>query len=165
MRSIIKNYLRLLITAILLINVICQADNMNVTATIQPACTNLDNQLINFPNYNWQNSPQILATINITCTNGTSYFITATQGNNSDGTFRAMSDGQGHLLKYNLYVSENSSIIWGGIGGFGSPILGFASGDAEQIVFTGKIPSGQTNAPAGIYTDQIIVTVNIGTPS
>jgi spore coat protein U-like protein len=88
--------------------------------------------------------------------NGSSEVTLSTGQSNSYGT-RVMKNGA-NTLNYNLYTSATRNVVWGDHTGASGTV--FADGNHETILsIYGKIPAGQDVA-VGVYTDNIVVTVN-----
>jgi spore coat protein U-like protein len=71
--------------------------------------------------------------------------------------------GSGATLKYNIYVDAARSIVWGD-GNIGTLVVADAYSLAGPSV-TRNYPAygrifGNQNAPVGVYTDSIIVTLH-----
>ena len=128
--------------------------NMTVDATVVASCTITVNSL-NFGDYNLSQLDGT-ATISPTCTNGTSYSIAldAGTGTGATTTTRKMTNGA-NTLNYSLYQDSGRTTVWG----TGNDDLdGTGSGSAQNITVYGRIPADQS-APAGTYTDTVIVTI------
>lgn len=119
-----------------------------------------------FGSYNpLSNSPNDAAgSVRVVCTllvalNG-SFTIDLSTGASNSYTNRTLRNGANNLV-YNLYTSAARTQIWGN--GTGSSVrvtqnfAGLLLVDRTVPVY-GRIPAGQ-NAPAGAYSDTIIVTV------
>jgi spore coat protein U-like protein len=99
------------------------------------------------------------STINVTCTNGTSYTIALDGGSVAhDVSARQMSDGNSHTLSYGLYTTAAFTTAWGDGSGSTATVSGTGDGTAQPSTVFGQLPAGQY-VPAGPYTDQITVTV------
>jgi spore coat protein U-like protein len=105
----------------------------------------------------------------INCTRGDTNLSVAVDGglNYANATpfgDRAMIDGSGKYLTYQLYEDGAHATAWpfATSGGAGSPVTLTAGGilSANTIALYGVIPHGQIAADAGTYSDTIHVTVN-----
>lgn len=99
--------------------------------------------------------------ISVTCTSGTAWTATADDGAAPAGTLavRQMASGI-NLLNYALYTDSARTSVWGdGVGGTTGTITGTGTGTADEHIVYARVPSGQTTAPAGSYTDTVVVTV------
>lgn len=93
----------------------------------------------------------------VECTTGTEYTIALGDGENHDGTNRAMENGSnaGEFLSYVLYQDSGYATEWT----TSSPLTVTSDGTEQSHVVYGRIPGGQT-AGAGVYTDLVQVTVS-----
>lgn len=94
----------------------------------------------------------------ITCTKGTSVIMSVSAGSTAGTTTtnRAMSDGNGHTLSYQLFQNAGHTINWGNTVGTDTLTL-TATGASQQFVVVGVVPPGQ-GVPPGVYTDTVTVT-------
>jgi spore coat protein U-like protein len=100
--------------------------------------------------------------ISVTCTNGTAWTVKAGAGGGTTATItdRRMLSGT-ELLKYALYTESTRTTIWGdGTLNNGSTIIGTGTGSAQATTIYARVPSGQTAAKAGAYSDTVAVTVS-----
>jgi spore coat protein U-like protein len=115
-------------------------------------------------------APSTPFSFSINCTRGDTSLTVAVDGGlnyasaNPSGN-RAMKDGTGHYLSYQLYEDSGHTTVWpfSTSGGTGSAVSLTAGGTsvANTIALYGVIPHGQTNnADVGSYSDTIHVTVN-----
>lgn len=136
---------------------------LSVSATVVAKCT-VANQTLGFGNWDaityGSANLDATATISFTCTKGSSGVnVTADNGANSanaSGTTRAMSDGAGNYLSYELYTDSGHSTIWNTTNKF-TP--SFASGTSATATVYGRVPSGQS-ASVGAYSDSVTMTIN-----
>jgi len=133
----------------------------NVTATVLTNCTVSASNLA-FGSYTASaTSPTNMGTnLSVTCTNGLAYTVNL-NGGNTPGTVaaRQMSDGNSHVLHYQLYTTNGYSSIFGDGTSGSVTVSGTGSGAAQSIPVYGKIPVAQY-VPAGSYSDTISVSVN-----
>ncbi len=100
--------------------------------------------------------------VTITCTKGAVTTIGLNAGGNGAsalGTTRAMADGSGNFLSYEIYQNAARNVFWGNSGAdlFAPPV---APSKAPRTFSTfGRIPAAQ-DVPAGSYTDTVTATVN-----
>jgi spore coat protein U-like protein len=91
-----------------------------------------------------------------------SWTVALGTGNSGSFSARKLLSGPSALV-YNLYTSGAYSSVWGDGSGATSLISGsqFMAVGTTTINYTvyGRIPAGQ-DAPAGTYTDTIVVTLN-----
>lgn len=131
----------------------------NVTATVNDSCTVTATDLefgVYDPN---AVDLDVTSTITATCTEGASYAIgldTGGNGASASSTTRAMDDGSGVYLEYELYSDASRNNIWDETTTVDNPSA--TGGDNPETVY-GQIPAGQYVAAAD-YSDTINVTIN-----
>lgn len=159
MKKFLLNYF--VFKFVLLLNVITYADGlegfMDVSATIEPSCTvNVSN--LNFGPYNFAESNET-ATIAILCTNGSKFVIGLDAGSSSGATEanRSMMNN-GKLLRYSLYQDGTMKRPWGT--GSGNALSGVGTGKLQYFKIYGRITENQ-KLPAGLYRDNILISLNI----
>lgn len=88
-----------------------------------------------------------------------SYQITIGKGASTNWSPRILS-AAGRTLNYNLYTDLTRLILWGdgSLGSSTSKKAGTCSGACSVFVY-GRLPGGQS-VPAGLYTDQVQVTID-----
>jgi len=98
------------------------------------------------------------------CSKGSSYQVSFTAGgNNGARPWRAMSDGSGHSLQYNIYLPDGVT-IWDQTNpqanqanaGKGTGLVS----PAQQQTFKIGVNPAQTTPPAGHYTDTVSVVLS-----
>ena len=100
--------------------------------------------------------------LNVTCTNGTSWSVSADAGQGTGATLadRRMSNGTGDLLSYVLYTDATRTQIWGdGVEGLTTTFADVGTGTLQSKTIYAKVPGGQTSLPAGNYDDVVNLTV------
>ncbi len=132
-----------------------------VTATVNDTCA-ISASDLTFGTYD-PNAGDMDATTTVTatCTVGTEYDIgldTGTNGGSAGSTTRAMSDGSGKYLDYELYTDSARSTEWGNTVGTDTINNPSASAGGNDETVYGRIPGGQYVA-AGTYSDTINVTI------
>ena len=100
--------------------------------------------------------------LSVTCTSGTGWTATSDAGGSTGATLavRKLSDGT-NFLNYALYTDSARTTVWGDgttVGADGT-FTGTGTGSEQASTIYGRVPSGQTNLPAGAYTDTVNVTV------
>lgn len=115
-------------------------------------------------------APSTPFSFSINCTRGDTALTVAVDGganyaNANPSGNRAMKDGTGNYLTYQLYEDSAHTTVWPFTtsGGAGTAVSLAAGGisSANTIALYGVVPHGQTSGPdAGSYTDTIHVTVN-----
>lgn len=134
--------------------------------TIADACISTS-ATVTFPEY-LPNSPIVVTVAGsgatLTCNVADAWSIKAGAGNNSThatGTCgasackRAMTDGAGHYVGYDLFVGAccSGTTVWNTV----NAITGTGTGAAQTIDFWGEIAASQ-NVAAGTYTDTVTAT-------
>lgn len=137
---------------------------LSVSASVVANCT-VANQTLAFGSYdpvtNLSTAATASATISVTCTKGSSSVsLAANNGlNNANATTpstRALSDGSGDYLSYDLYTDSGYTTIWNTTNTFAPT---FATSTAATETVYGRIPAGQS-PKVGSYTDTVTMTVN-----
>ena len=97
--------------------------------------------------------------IDVTCTNQTSYTVGLNQGKSSGATVtkRAMTGPAGSLLKYGLYSDSGHTRNWGNTAAT-NWVSGAGAGSKQSLTVYGQIPAGQFPRP-GSYSDTIIAKI------
>jgi spore coat protein U-like protein len=99
-----------------------------------------------------------VATITVSCTTLTSYFIALSAGGGGSFQQRVMRSG-GDVLAYQIYSDLANSVVWGDGSGGTSTVSASASAAGTTSNAYGRVPH-QPSAVPGTYTDTIIVTVS-----
>ena len=136
--------------------------NLGVSATVSSNCT-LSTSPVAFGTVDVTSGTDVDATgsIGVTCTSGTAWDASADAGAGSGATLdtRKMTSGA-NLLNYVLYTDSARTTVWGdGASGTTALISDTGTGVEQTKTIYGRVPSGQTSAPAGDYTDTVAVTV------
>lgn len=97
------------------------------------------------------------STITVTCTSGATFHVGLDGGASGDVTARTMSDGNGHMVGYQLYSDSGRTTVWGDTIGTDEPSE-TGTGTSQDITVYGEVPA-QTTPPAGNYSDLVAVTV------
>ena len=130
-----------------------------VTATVLSACT-VSATALAFGNYSSAVVNTATSAITVSCVASTPYTIALDAGLNGilngASTTRAMSNGAGANLGYNLYLDAARATVWAN--GAANSASGTATLSTTTTVY-GAIPASQTAAP-GSYADTINVTLN-----
>lgn len=137
------------------------SSNLNVSATVTKACT-VTTSPVAFGNIDTRSGSNVDATggLSVTCTSGTSWSADADVGGGSGATLatRKMTSGS-DILNYALYTDSSRSTVWGDGSGTSDTIDSTGTGTVQTITIYGRVPGGQTAAPAGSYADVVAVTV------
>jgi len=96
----------------------------------------------------------------VDCTKDASYTVAFTSGiSGASRPWRAMSDGAGHMLQYNLYRTDGTT-IWDLTNPMTSAIAGSGSITPSQMQsYVARINPDQATPPAGHYTDTVSVVI------
>lgn len=134
-------------------------DTFDVTATVLATCE-ITAQDLAFGNYDPVAASNLDAatTLSVTCTSGTSYQIGLNLGGGSGASTatRYMTQG-GDTLSYTLYQDSGRTTLWGETLSTDT-LSGIGTGSSAVVDVYGRIPMQQA-APAGAYSDTILVTV------
>jgi spore coat protein U-like protein len=135
--------------------------NLGVNATVTPNCT-ISTSPLNFGSVDTLSASPVDGSggITVICTNLTGWTASANIGGGSGASFgsRRMSQGS-DLLTYNLYTNASRTTVWGDGTGSTSTIGNTGTGSVQSVTVYGRIPGGQSSAPAGGYADIVAVTV------
>ena len=93
-------------------------------------------------------------TFAVTCTSTEGYTLTFDDGQNYLAPWRRLRNGSDYL-RYNLY-HNGSSLIWNS----GSPLSASGTGDSQTFTYQAILDPSQANAPAGVYTDNVLLIIN-----
>src|SRR5258705_4227530 len=134
----------------------------SVTATVTASCT-VSGTTLGFGSFNAL-GPNVDATsaITATCTNGSAYTIGLNPGGTSGATVttrQMVHTDTVTKLNYGLYTDVAGGTNWDDIGGT-TVVSGTGNGAGQSITVYGRIPTGQTSAKAGAYSDTITATIN-----
>lgn len=136
--------------------------NFNVTATVTASCT-VSGTALGFGSFSaLGGNVDNTSTLTATCTNGSAYTIglNAGLGLGATVTARTMTHTDTTtLLNYSLSTVASGGINWDDIGGT-TVKSGTGSGAGQAITVYGRIPSGQTSAIVGAYSDTITATID-----
>ena len=135
--------------------------NVPISTIVTSNCT-LSSASLDFGTYdpisvNLSSPLDGLTTFQVACTKGANVVITMNNGlysANAQQTTRAMSNGTGGYLSYELYSNSGRSSVWSNM----NPVsyVSTSSTVRTQTVY-GRIQAVQ-NRPAGNYTDTVTVT-------
>lgn len=136
--------------------------NMAVSASVAANCT-ISAGALAFGSVDTLSATAVTgtATVAIACTNGTTWSTTADVGTGPGATFasRRLRTAGGDVLNYSLFTDAGRTIVWGDGTSSSSAIPGTGTGTNQNVTIYGRIPAGQTGAPAGNYTDTVSVTI------
>jgi spore coat protein U-like protein len=127
---------------------------LTVSATVPSVC-NVTTTAVAFGNVDVTTAGNVDATggFSVVCTNGTAWTAAASAGVGvgASTAARKMTSGS-DLLNYALYTDAGRSVNFVSATGTGS-------GAAQPRTIYGRIPSGQSSAPAGSYADSVTVSL------
>ena len=140
--------------------------NFNVTASVTNNCT-ITSTTLAFGAYDPVSANATIAldaagSVDVACTKGAAPTIGLNAGNNSasaSGTTRAMSNGAGDFLSYEIFQNGGRTTVWGNSGAGLLTTAPAPSKAARSFPTFGRIPAGQ-DAASGAYTDTVTATVN-----
>lgn len=155
----------MLVACALIVPAAAYGANVNTTLTVkadvEANCTVSAGEL-NFGAVNPLSGSNVdgSSALTVTCTNGTPWSASAGLGSGSGASYtnRRLTSGA-NTLNYNLYTSSSYGTVWGDGTGTTGTISGTGSGSAQNNTIYGRIPSGQTTARTGNYTDSVSITV------
>lgn len=141
------------------------AADLSATAVVTKNC-DVASSSIDFGDIDSRSSSNTdqASTVSVTCTKDVSFEVAADKGAGGEAatiTNRKMKNAGGtNFMDYALYTNSARSVIWGdGSTGNGTKLTGTGTGVAQTVDFYGRVPGGQTNVPAGSYSDTVVVTV------
>ena len=140
--------------------------NFNVTASVTNNCT-ITSTTLAFGPYdpivaNASTPLDAAGSVDVACTKGAATTIGLSAGNNAASastTSRAMSNGAGGFLDYEIYSNAGRTTVWtnSGAGLFAPPVA--PSKATRSFPTYGRVPAGQ-DPDTGSYTDTVTATVN-----
>ena len=138
-----------------------QGTTIGVSATVTANCT-VSALPVAFGSVDTLSASPVDATgsVSVTCTNGTGWTAAADAGGGSGASFatRRMTYS-GNTLNYTLYRDAARSQVWGDGSGSTFTVANTGSGSAQSFTVYGRVPGGQSTAPAGGYNDTVNVTI------
>lgn len=145
--------------------VLYETGNKNVDVTV--SLTVSKDCKINAPNVNFGSAPiasgfsSVSQAVQVNCTKNATYKVSFTNGNSGAARpWRAMSDGAGHSLQYNIYQTDGTT-VWDQTNPVTSTQTGTGSLTANQMQsYVAKINPAQATPPAGTYTDNVSVVIS-----
>ena len=141
-----------------------QTTTMTVTANVIDDCS-VSATSVAFGNVNVTSASAAAGTggITVRCTAGTAWTATASAGSGTGATvnLRKLTLGVDptKTLNYSLYVDSGYVGIWGD-GSTGTAVTGTGTGVNDTRTIYARIPTGQSGAAQGAYSDAVTVTVN-----
>jgi spore coat protein U-like protein len=135
---------------------------LSVSASVSANCS-ISANAVNFGEVDTLSSSPVLGSgsIDVTCTNGTGWSAAADVGGGSGASFgtRRLTANGSDTLDYTLYRDAGRTQVWGDGSGSTFTVTGSGSGAQQSFTVWGRIPGGQSSAPAGSYTDTVNVTI------
>jgi spore coat protein U-like protein len=128
-----------------------------VLATYENSCTIVVTDLDFGPVPPPQTSVYATSSIRVQCAPGTTWKLGLDNGQHYDGIMRRMA-GAGGYVKYQLYIDESRTNIWGNDAI--SMVVGTTdvTGSSQTVTVYGAVPP-QPDASGGFYADTIIATL------
>ena len=131
--------------------------SMTITATVQPTCQ-IAAATLDLGVYTGQQRDGS-ATLSVTCTNTTPYYINIGAGLNPDASgYPTMAGAGAARLAYRLYQDAGRTIPWRNTLNVDGR-AGTGTGSVQTLTVYGRIAAGNFATP-GTYSDTVIVTVN-----
>jgi len=135
---------------------------LNVTANVASNCLVTAAPLA-FTDYDASTTVDGSADLSVRCSNGTPYTIKLGDGANGNIAQRLLKSGT-NVLEYNLFTNAARGTIWGdtaGVNTVGGIGQGMSLAKANTHTVYGTIANSAANqdAPVGLYTDSVAVTV------
>lgn len=98
------------------------------------------------------------STITVRCPAGTSWWLGLDNGANASGSTRRMAGPGGRFVTYELYKDSDHKERWGNVGDDRAKGAGAGEASPKSLTVYGLVPA-QASAPAGNYSDTVIVTL------
>ncbi len=132
-------------------------DSYGVVASFENSCYIISSELDFGPVTPPLTPVRRTASVRVQCPAGTVWKLGLDDGLHFDGSMRRMA-GAGGFVKYQLYLDDSRSRVWGN--DEGSMALGAtnSSGSAISLTIYGQVPA-QPDVLAGTYADTIIATL------
>lgn len=164
MKKLVPVVAGVLVTAAMPATAATKTQSITVSATVAGNCV-VGAQSLSFGSFDGSAALTSSGDVSVRCSNGTPYTVLLSAGG---GTFaqRLLGNGGSNSLQYNLYTSSTYGTIWGDgsastgtLGGTGS---GMSAAKVKTHTIYGQLPNSAANqdAPAGSYSDSIVVTVS-----
>jgi len=136
-----------------------ETDTFQVTATVQSVCTITANDLA-FGSYDpTGGNMDATSTLDVECTNGTSYTIGLNGGGTGVVTARAMAGPGGATLNYSLFRDSGHSLNWADVGTPSGVLAGTGNGAIQNLTVYGRVTGGQFST-SGAYSDLVTATID-----
>jgi spore coat protein U-like protein len=136
---------------------------LNVSANVASNCLVTAAPLA-FTDYDASGTVDGAADLSVRCSNATLYTIKLGGGTHGNVTQRLLRSTGGNVLEYNLFTTAARGTIWGdtlGTNTVGGSGRGMSINKANTHTVFGTIANSDANqdAPVGLYTDAVAVTV------
>jgi spore coat protein U-like protein len=137
--------------------------DLAVSATVIESCE-VTTAAVAFGNYDASTGLAVdnTGSVDVICSSGTTYDIGLGAGTGATATVstRQMGDAGTGVLNYALYKDSGRLTNWDdtGLG----VVSGTGNGSSQSHPVYGRIAADQAAAPAGAYTDTVVVTVTYG---
>lgn len=130
---------------------------ISVTATVQATCT-ISATSLAFGNYTGVQNDST-ATITVTCTNTTPYYVNLNSGLQQDSSNYPRMKGPGSdLLSYRLFQNAARTVAWQNTVNVNGE-AGTGNGTSQQLTVYGRVVAGQKIRP-GAYVDTVVATIS-----
>lgn len=134
------------------------SDTFQVTATVQSVCTITANDLT-FGSYDpTAGDLDATSTLDVRCTNGTTYTVGLDGGGTGIVTARAMTGPGAATLNYALFRDSGRSQNWEDIGSL-QVESGTGNGATQNLTVYGRVAGGQFST-SGAYSDTVTATID-----
>jgi spore coat protein U-like protein len=133
-------------------------DDINVTATVTAACSELTATDVDFGSAGAADAiDDSTSTISVTCDNGTAYTVELDYGMSSLGTQRQVTGAGGEFMDYAIFQDAGFTTPWGDIAN-GEQFDGVGTGAADPLTAYFRLQRNAGSSP-GTYTDLVGVTL------
>ncbi|MGB5211856.1 MAG: spore coat U domain-containing protein [Gammaproteobacteria bacterium] len=135
--------------------------SMTVTAQVNDTCTVGTTNTVDFGVIDPAIDNDVASTIEFSCTLGFSpQMIIDSGANGADVNSRAMINGAGDLLDYQLYTNAAGGTVWGDTAGTGKTVTGTGLLNTATTDVYGRVAQADAAvAPGGNYSDTVLVTI------
>jgi spore coat protein U-like protein len=134
-------------------------EDINVTATVTAACTDLTATDVDFGSAAAADViDDATSTITVTCDTGTAYSVELDYGMTALGTQRQVTGAGGEFMDYSIFQDAGFTTPWGDTAN-GDAFTGTGTGAADPLTAYFRLQRNSGNSP-GTYTDLVGVTLS-----